>query len=340
MHLIGRKIAMAVLFTATMIAVPAKSLELDRLRIANGGKEIFQDGHKIILRDNYGHFHRLFLRDGNLKADKLRDYTRTVAKLPDNALPDGVMSEGGVNISRAWLTDPTKRYDHGILGDKVEAGGLVVETITGAHLALKLPKSSVFEDRQARIWDVDGDDKDEVVVVRSDQKKGAALSVIGLQDNKLRIIAETPPIGTSHRWLNPVGAGDFDGDGNIEVAYVETPHIGGILTVFRLQDGQFSQIYRESGFSNHAMGSREQGLSTVLDVGEDGAVEMLIPDSRRRRLRLVSFKGGRFAELATVAIPGRIDSSFYPLSAMERVQAIVFLTSNGDLLVVKIDENY
>jgi hypothetical protein len=35
------------------------------------------------------------------------------------------------------------------------------------------------------------------------------------------------------RRLNPVGFGDFDGDGAMEVAYVQTPHIGGILIVMR-----------------------------------------------------------------------------------------------------------
>ncbi len=43
-------------------------------------------------------------------------------KLPDGALPDGHVATGTRDIARAWLAEPTTRYDHGILGDKIEAG--------------------------------------------------------------------------------------------------------------------------------------------------------------------------------------------------------------------------
>jgi len=52
-------------------------------------------------------------------------------KLPENALPDGGMAIATDAIARAWLAEPTTRYDHGILGDKIEAGSLVIETRDG-----------------------------------------------------------------------------------------------------------------------------------------------------------------------------------------------------------------
>lgn len=312
------------------------ALELERLRISTGGDTLFQEKHKIILRDNQGHFHRLYLRGGKLQVEKLRGFRRTVAEMPADALPDGVMRDGKVNILRAWLTGPTDRYDHGILGDGIEASGLAVETVTGTKLTLTLPKSSVFEDRQARPMDVDGDGVEEIVAVRSYLHAGAALAVLSAKGNKLEIIAETPPIGISNRWLNPIGVGDFDGDGEPEIAYIETPHIGGILKVFRLKAGDFSQVYAAPGFSNHAIGSREQGLSAIFDANGDGAADILIPDARRRQVRLVSFHGGNFRELDKMAIPGKINSGFYQLKAMERTAAVVFLNGAGDLILVKI----
>ncbi|MCW8880858.1 MAG: hypothetical protein OQK92_00995, partial [Sedimenticola sp.] len=47
---------------------------------------------------------------------------RTSASV-DDALPDVVVTEGTGWIRRAWLVFPSRRYDHAILGDDVEAAG-------------------------------------------------------------------------------------------------------------------------------------------------------------------------------------------------------------------------
>ena len=51
-------------------------------------------------------------------------------KPPDGALPDAKVATGKGDIARAWLAEPTTCYDHGILGDEIEAGSLVIETAT------------------------------------------------------------------------------------------------------------------------------------------------------------------------------------------------------------------
>lgn len=220
---------------------------------------------------------------------------------PAGALPDGRPGLGVGELAIAWLTGPTTRYGHGVLGDAVEAGGLLVIAKDGRRFDLTLPDDSVFEDLKPRLADLDGDGCDEVVVVRSYVAAGAALAVLGVVGDALRLRAETPPIGRPYRWLNPLGAGDFDGDGRIELAYVETPHIGGILRIWRLEGGRLVELGSLGGFSNHAIGSRTLGLSALLDLDGDGSVELILPDAGRRRLRLISFAGGAFREL------GRLD---------------------------------
>ena len=83
----------------------------------------------------------------------------------DSNAPDGAISKGNKNIRAAWLTDPTRRYRHGVIGDAIEAGGLAVETRTCANQSLALEKISVFEDRVARLVDMDGDGKMEIAAV-------------------------------------------------------------------------------------------------------------------------------------------------------------------------------
>ncbi len=224
---------------------------------------------------------------------------------PDS-LPDGEVTGGANNIFEAWLTQPTDRYGHGILGDTIEAGALAVLGEDGRISQHVLDRQWVFEDRKARIADLDGDGLDEVIVVRTNVNLGAALAVFGLGRNGLELLAETPPIGTARRWLNPVGVGDFDGDGVTEIAFVTTPHIGGFLTLYEYRSSQLVFDYVDSGYSNHAIGTREQDLSTVLDWNGDGVMDLALPSADRQTMRIVSFAGGTFAELASSILPARL----------------------------------
>ena len=227
-----------------------------------------------------------------------------------DALPDGETGRGVNDVAAAWLVDPTRRYDHGVLGDAIEAGGLRVRLRGGAELDTRLPADSVFEDLRPRVVNLDGDGRDEILVVRSYLEAGAALAVYGVRDGELVQLAQTDPIGRAHRWLNPAGVGDFDGDGGLEIAYVETPHIGGILYILSFQDGRLRREGRRHGFSNHAMGSRALGLAAVLDLDGDGAEELILPSAGRRELKIVSFAGGEFQELGEIVHRAAIVTDF------------------------------
>lgn len=235
---------------------------------------------------------------------------RVTFRPSDDALPDGEFAIGTHDIAGAWLVEPTKRYNHGVLGDAVEAGGLRVRLRDGGELNYRLPPDSVFEGLRPWVIDLDGDGRDEIIAVRSSLDAGAALSVYGVQDGKLVRRAETDPIGQPYRWLNLAGVGDFDGDSALEIAYVETPHIGGILHILSYEGGRLRHEGSLHGFSNHAMGSRALDLSAVLDLDGDGAEELLLPAAGRRKLRLMSFAGGTFRELATVEHRAAIITSF------------------------------
>lgn len=228
---------------------------------------------------------------------------------PD-ALPDGVPGRGANDIALAWLAAPTDRYDHAVLGDGIEAAALRVRTRAGAELVYTLPGDSVFEDLRPRVLDVDGDGRDEVLVVRSRPDVGASLVALGIRGGALVPVAETPPIGRGHRWLNPVGVADVDGDGRSEVLVVLTPHIGGTLVVYGFGAGGFAEKARMGGFSNHAIGSRSLGLAAFFDADGDGVVDVALPAADRSSLRVVSFARGATRELAAIPLPGRAAGDF------------------------------
>jgi hypothetical protein len=215
-------------------------------------------------------------------------------------MPDEVVTLGTRNIRAAWFRDPTERYGHGVLGDAIEAGGLALRLDGGYREVLDLTTEAVFEDRIPRIVDIDGDGVDEILAVKSYTKAGAALAVIETSDRGLRMAAESEPLGQPFRWLNPAGVGDFDGDGRNEIAAVVTPHLGAVLKLYEWKDERIIPEHQANGFSNHAIGSSELGLSDAADMNGDGIPDLIVPDAARRNLRIVTFAFGTFRQLAEV----------------------------------------
>ena len=194
-----------------------------------------------------------------------------------------ITSAGGNGIAKAKLSCATDRYAHGVLGDAIEAGCLVLLDDKGESFSLELPHSQVFEDLEPRIADIDGDGLNDVVVIRSDSSGGAAIAIYTIKNKTVKELAATPPIGLSNRWLAPVGIADFNNDGNLDIAYVQTPHIGGILKVWSMMGKEFKQIAQRRGFSNHSIGSTRVSTAKLVDINEDGVMDMALPDQGRRQ---------------------------------------------------------
>ncbi len=256
------------------------------------------NGHQIFRGTGRGRVFRVSVVGDNVSLQPDTGALLPRAELLAGMIPNGGIAQEARNIRRARLVAPTRRYPHGALGDDVEAGGVRAILSSGVSVEFRLDAASVFEDLTPCLVDLDADGKDEIAVVLSYLGRGSALTVLSADEIGMTLFAESPPIGATNRWLNPIGSGDFDGDGEIKIAAVVTPHIGGVLTVYKYSRGALRQIYSRFGYSNHAMGSRELGLSTVTDADGDGIVDIVLPDASRRNVKAVTVKGGRFGELA------------------------------------------
>ena len=162
----------------------------------------------------------------------------------------------GQTIVAADYAEPTTRYPHGVLGDDIEHGALTVTLADGSRQMARLPEVLVFEDVAPRLVDLDGDGAAEVIAVESHADLGGRLAVWGLVDGRLARRAATGHIGTRFRWIAPAGAADLDGDGEVELAAVDRPHLAKVLRVWRFRTGpdRLEPVAEAPGHSNHRIG--------------------------------------------------------------------------------------
>lgn len=224
------------------------------------------------------------------------------------ALPD-------TECSGLRFAEPTAAYGHGVLGDAGEwrAIELTREALAraggspdGHALTFRLPEGAVFEDVAPRCVDLDGHGPREIVVVESDFELGSQLAVYALDvrgdRTELRKSTATAHIGRRHRWLAPVGIADFNGDGGLDIAYVEMPHVGGMLRVWGFAPGGLTELASAPGFSNHRIG---EGFITggVRDCGQ--GPEMILPDFGWSAVMKVRMQDGA---LVAERVPGEVSN--------------------------------
>jgi hypothetical protein len=199
-------------------------------------------------------------------------------------------------IIKAEYGEPTDRYDHGILGDAIEWGALVltVDQCVGCDASkfrkftIRLPESRVFEDIAPRLVDVDGDETPEAMVVETDLRRGARLAIY----DEGGLVAATPFIGRTHRWLAPIGAADLDGDGFVEIAYVDRPHLAKTIRIWRFIDGALQLAGDLPGYTNHRIGE-DNIAGGIRDCGN--GPEMIVADANWRDVTAISFQDATFA---------------------------------------------
>ncbi|MEL7165565.1 MAG: VCBS repeat-containing protein [Pseudomonadota bacterium] len=203
----------------------------------------------------------------------------------------GGMAAADTILSARYVA-PTDRYAHGVLGDAIEWAGLemTVRTADGATVTrtVTLPLDHVFEDVAPRLADLDGDAAPEVIVVEADVTAGAALAVYGPGGK----ITETTHIGTRNRWLAPLGAADLDGDGVVDLAYVDRPHLAKTLRIWAYEGGRLREVAALAGVTNHRIGETDIA-GGIRDCG--AGPEMILASANWGQLMALRWDGNGFA---------------------------------------------
>ncbi len=198
-------------------------------------------------------------------------------------------------------------YDHAILGATPEwASVAFFPAARGIALGLS-PwalgfKHGFIEDIRPVLADVTGDGQAEILVVQTDLSLGARLIVLGLDG---AVLAATDFIGQRHRWLAIVGVGDLDGDGGVEIGYVDRPHLRRELVLLRYREGRLEQLARLGDLTNHRIGDRSVSGGARQCAGRDSLV---LASGDWRRVIEVARRDGAWQRLDRGALtPGAFE---------------------------------
>ena len=266
-----------------------------------------------------------FVQSKKLLAEQQRNAPAASIAGAAKRLPQSLATSGQRDVAWAWLASPTGRYPHASMGSAVHAASLHVIGQDGRTASLQLPKQRVFEDLQPRLVDLDGDGRDEIVVIEADVERGAALVAYGLPrtGNVLEERARSAFLGLPFRWLSPVGFADFEGKSKLDIASVTTPHIGGVLTLYRYAPPRIEAFAKAMDVSNHQMGDPNLQMHAILGrgdgIGSGQRPTVIVPDMSRRALHALRWEmldsKAQWKELADVKpLPGRVNY-LMPLSA-------------------------
>lgn len=230
-------------------------------------------------------------------------------RLPINALTDTRILIDG-NNRLLILTGPTDRYDHGVLGDRLEASSItLVETSPTLHVVqeILINEPDVIEGLSP-IWaDINNDGKRDIIVTLSNNNTGARIAAYS-EDGTL--LAESEPIGLGHRWRHQVALAQFDPNTSPLLVDIRTPHIRGIVEFFQLNDGKLDIIQEIGDISAHSIGSRNLDSAIAGDFNNDGITELLAPNQPHTNLNVISFDGS----IITLSLNGVLTSNLSAIS--------------------------
>lgn len=260
-----------------------------------------------------------------------------VASLPVNAQPDArlVMNKQGQIALYANSTD--QRYVHGIMGDNFEGATLLILEIKDSQIGVlsrvDLPGEDVYEGIAPFWGDIDGDGTEDLVTTISNGTLGAKLRAYMWDGRQIKQEVDGPAIGLGNRWRHQLTVGPLGPNGEIEIADVLTPHIGGTLEFYQFDE---TSLNIEAGFPNvttHLIGSRNLDQTVAGDFNGDGQPEVLVMNTGRNAIISVQHTENGAEQMWRLDAGAEIITNFAPVELLDNRLGLAVGTADGNLRI-------
>lgn len=260
-----------------------------------------------------------------------------VNSLPLKAPPDARLVMNGVGQVALYANATDQRYAHGALGDQIEGSTLLVLEVRDSAIRLlsrvDLPGEDVYEGL-APFWaDIDGDGQEDLVTTVSNGTLGARLRLYLWDGKAIRQEVDGPAIGRGLRWRHQLSAGAFAPDGEVEIAALLTPHIGGVMEFFRFTGDALQLSASLPGLRSHALGARNLDQTAAGDFNGDGRPEVLAMSAERRAVLAVQRNEGGAEVVWRLDAGAEILSSFAPVELLDGGLALAVGAADARLRV-------
>jgi hypothetical protein len=125
----------------------------------------------------------------------------------------------------------------------------------------------------------------------------------------------------------------FGPDGEIELAVMLTPYIGGVVEFYRMREGRLDVVARLSGPTSHVNGSSKLDMALASDLDGDGRTELLVLSRGLTTLIGVHRTESGAEEAWSVEIGGRVSTNIAAVETASGGIAIGVGHSNGALRI-------
>jgi hypothetical protein len=254
-----------------------------------------------------------------------------IARLAVDALPDARLLVDE-NDRILLLTGPTERYDHGVLGDAVEATVItLIETQPNIRVATTIPVDApAVIEGIAPIWvDITGDGLREIIVTVSDRVSGARLEVF---DEAGQVVASGPAIGLGYRWRNQMVLLPGPDDAS-EIVDVLTPHINGVVEFYQMESDRLEIVAQAPGYTSHVIGTRNLDIGLAGDFDADGRVEVVLPNQTLTSLGAIRHEAQGAVVAWDLPIEGQVSTNLAGLALADGSLALGVGLEDGRLRV-------
>ena len=261
-----------------------------------------------------------------------------IAILEINALPDSLILQDE-RQRLLILSDPSDQYQHGILGDALEASSVTLVQLSDQPAVISkfsVPVDWVIESILP-IWsDWDEDGVREIVLTLSNNTSGSKLV---LYDESGNVLAESSSIGKGFRWRHALDIASFGKDGQKFLVDVKTPHIGGIVS-FYSWDKENKLLKTEAtlqGYSTHDIGSRAMQMYTLVSDEQNEQDLLILPSQSKTELAVLRFVSGKIYEEGRIPLGGRLSGNLEWIDE-NGVQSIRAIVDDGREVLLKLPE--